>query len=240
MIEKYQIAKSMAKAMILSQRLRMNKNGGAVTMEQDNYKKVCEYWRQKALEFDYQERYAALGLPGYNENNLPITYFGVDYQINRSDASIIRVDQPAAALDFCTQSAIYHLFHFSKEAPRNSGNFIPLHELRGAAPFSPAFKKATLIPFAKTFEGKTPQLIAAAEKLGFERLANSDAGFQAMAFVCMPIRFLFWDGDEELPAQATILFDEKITDFTHEETVIGIGSDLVNRLFDAAGLKRLA
>ena len=42
MIEKYQIAKSMAKAMILSQRLRMNKNGGAVTMEQDNYKKVCE------------------------------------------------------------------------------------------------------------------------------------------------------------------------------------------------------
>ena len=29
----------MAKAMILSQRLRMNKNGGEVTMEQDNYKK---------------------------------------------------------------------------------------------------------------------------------------------------------------------------------------------------------
>lgn len=208
-------------------------------MEQDNYKKVCEYWRLKALEFDYEERYAALGLPGYNENNLPITYFGVDYEINRSDASISRIDKPEEEVDFYTQSAIYHLFYFSKAAPRNSNNFIPLHELRGAAPFSPAFKKSTLTPFAKTFEGKVSQLIEAAEKLGFERLPNSDAGFQAMAFVCVPIRFLFWDGDDELPAQATILFDEKITDFTHEETVIGMGSDLVNRLCDAAGLKRL-
>lgn len=208
-------------------------------MEQDNYKNVCEYWRLKALEFDYEERYAALGLPGYNENNLPITYFGVNYEINRVDARIHNLENPQEEVDFYTQSAIYHLFYFSKEAPRNSGNFIPLHELRGAAPFSPAFKKSTLTPFAKTFEGKVSQLIETAEKLGFERLPNSDAGFQAMAFVCMPIRFLFWDGDEELPAQATILFDEKITEFTHEETVIGIGGDLVNRLVDAAGLKRL-
>ena len=33
MIEKYKIAKSMAKAMILSQRLRMNKNGGEVRVK---------------------------------------------------------------------------------------------------------------------------------------------------------------------------------------------------------------
>ncbi len=144
-----------------------------MTMEQDNYKKVCEYWRLKALKFDYEERYAALGLPGYNAANLPITYFGVNYEIKRTDASISRVDKPEEVPDFYTQSAIYHLFHFSKQAPKNSGNFIPLHELRGAAPFSPAFKKSTLAPFAKTFEGKTQQLIDTAEKLGFERIADS-------------------------------------------------------------------
>lgn len=208
-------------------------------MRKDNYKDLCEYWRLKTLETDFEERYAALGLPGYNGNNLPIAYFGVDYEINRSDARIHHVDKPEDELDFYTLTAIYHLFYFSKKEPRNSNHFIPLHELKGAAPFSPAFKKSTLIPFAKTFEGKTKQLIDAGEKLGFERLPNSDAGFQAMAFACMPIRFFFWDGDDELPPEATILFDEKITDFTHEETVIGMGSDLVNRLADAAGLKRL-
>jgi len=210
-----------------------------MAMQEDNYENLCEYWRLKALEIDFEERYAALGLPGYNEKNLPITYFGIDYEINRSDARIYRVAKPEEALDFYSLTAIYHLFYFSKKAPRNSNHFMPLHELKGAAPFSPAFKKATLTPFAKTFEGKTKQLIEAGEQLGFERLSNSDAGFQAMAFVCMPIRILFWDGDDELSPEATILFDEKITDFTHEETVIGIGCDLVKRLVDAAGLKLL-
>ncbi len=209
-----------------------------MAIEKDNYKKVCEYWRLKTLTTDFKERYAALGLPGYNDGNLPITYFGVNYEINRLDARIHDVKNPEVELDFYTQSAIYHLFYFSQKAPVNSNNFIPLHELKGAAPFSPAFKKGTLIPFAKTFEGKTEQLIKAGEDLGFERLSNSDAGFQAMAFACIPIRFLFWDGDDELAAEATILFDEKITDFTHQETVIGMGSDLVNRLIAAAGLKR--
>jgi hypothetical protein len=50
----------------------------------------------------------------------------------------------------------------------------------------------------------------------------------------MPIRFLFWDGDEEFPAQANILFDENITEFTHEETVVTIASDGVRCLTDAA------
>jgi|GEM_PF-2728686 len=34
-----------------------------MTMSEDNYKNLCEYWRLKALEIDFEERYTALGLP---------------------------------------------------------------------------------------------------------------------------------------------------------------------------------
>jgi hypothetical protein len=200
----------------------------------DNYEICCEEWRQKALGFDYKERYKALGLPGYTGGDLPILYYGILYKISRDDARITQADRPDKKVDFQIALAIYHLFHYSAERPVNSGRFIPFREVKGAGPFDPAFQKQILTPFARAFDGKKDLLIAAGESLGFHRLKQSDAGFEASAFVNMPIRFLFWDGDEEFPAQANILFDENITAFTHEETVVTIASDGVRCLTDAA------
>ncbi|MDI3537871.1 MAG: hypothetical protein PWP30_2353, partial [Eubacteriaceae bacterium] len=36
---------------------------------------------------------------------------------------------------------------------------------------------------------------------------------------------------------ATILFDQNVTDFTHPETVIMIGGDLVKRLIEASEIE---
>lgn len=200
----------------------------------DNYESCCEEWRKKALGFDYEERYTALSLPGYNDGDLPISYYGVLYKISRNDARITRADRPGEKVDFQIVLGIYHLFHYSSKNPVNTGRFIPFRDVKGAGPFDPAFKKQILLPFAKTFEGKKDLLITAGECLGFRRLAQSDAGLEADAFVGVPVRFLFWDGDDEFPAQANILFDENITEFTHEETVVTIASDGVRCLTDAA------
>lgn len=200
----------------------------------DNYEACCEEWRKKALGFDYEERYKALGLPGYTIGDLPISYYGVLYNISREDARITQVDRPGIKVDFQTALAIYHLFYYSSKSPVNTNRFIPFRDVKGAGPFDPAFKKQILTPFARAFEGQKDLLIASGESFSFQRLAHSDAGFQANAFECMPVRFLFWDGDDEFPAQANILFDENITEFTHEETVVTIAADGVRRLMDAA------
>ena len=52
----------------------------------------------------------------------------------------------------------------------------------------------------------------------------------------MRLEVVFWDGDEEFPAQANILFDGDITDFLHEETVVCVAADLFRRLVEEAGL----
>lgn len=205
-------------------------------MRNNNYEKLIEQWREKAQTFDFKERYAALGLPGYNEGDLPITSFGKLYEIRRADALVRDVGNPERKLDYQTVLSIYHLFHFSTEKPLNSGRFVPFRDVKRCAPFDPAFKKMVLTPFAKTFDGKKELLIQAGEKLGYRRLKQSDAGFEAMAFDCMPVQILFWDGDDEFPAQANILFDENITDFTHEETVVVIGENAVKSLIEAAGI----
>lgn len=203
----------------------MNKN--------DRMAILAEEWRLKMSMVDFKERYSALGLEGYNEKNLPISYFCQEYEIDRSDFNIYYVGDRYKEVDVFTKFAIYHLFYFSKETPVNSGIFVPLYEIKPAAPFYKAFNETVILPFAAGFNGRKKDLVKAISSLGFIPIPESDAGFEAAAFSCFPIRYLFWEGDDEFPAQANILFDKNVLEFTHEETIITMASDGVKLLINS-------
>ncbi|MGI6007913.1 MAG: DUF3786 domain-containing protein [Ruminococcus sp.] len=203
---------------------------------QDNYTKVKEEWKKMACTWNFKERYEALGLSGYDDNMLTLKYYGQDYQINPKTGEISEKDNPDAPVDFNTTMNIYHLFYYSKEKPRLSGEWVPFRDVPRAGVFTKAFFDQTVDPFARTFNGHLKELIKAGEKLGFERISYSDAGFEAQVFDCLPIRFLFWEGDEEFPARANVLFDRNIVEFVHEETVVLIAADGLKRLIMAAEL----
>ncbi len=207
-------------------------------MEQqlDNYDKVIMEWQEKAKGWDYKERYEALELEGYSPELLPIRYYGVLYHLNPKTGVITDAEHPGRKLSFSTAMAIYHVFYYSKPKPFSSKKWVPIRELREASVFEYAFKCQNLEPFAKAFSGKIKQLRQAGEKLGFRPIQYSDVGFEASIFPFLSIRFLFWDGDEEFPAQANVLFDYNITDYVHAETAIMIGGDGLTLLRETAGL----
>ena len=197
----------------------------------DNYKAVTEYWRKKALSFDYKEKYTDLGLWGYSATgDLKIRFFGREYGIRRDTAEIYDILDPEKEISFNTAMGIYHIFHYALPGAKASGEWVPLREIRRAAPFERAFFNNTLAPFAKACNGKLAALIAAGERPGFRRIPKGDAAFEADVFDCMKIRLHFWDGDEEFPAQVNILFDSNANDFLHEETVIMMGMEMCRRL----------
>ena len=66
--------------------------------------------------------------------------------------------------------------------------------------------------------------------------AGQDMGYELSAFQCIPVRFLFWEGDEEFPAQGNLLFDAGATDFIHGESIVTIASVGLSRLAAAAGV----
>ena len=201
-----------------------------------NYKKVLDDWEVRASKWDYQERYAALGLTDYtNEERLPIVLYGQQYWINRKDGSIREAGEIEPKALFSPAITIYSLFFHSVAQPRHAGAWVPFREVKRAAPFQAAYQKTILNLFSETFDGKKEQLIAAGARLGFKRIDNSDVGFEVEVFSCIHLRFLFWDGDDEFPAQTNILFDAEITDYVHEETVVLIASEGVKRLIEAAG-----
>lgn len=200
---------------------------------QGNYERVLDEWRAKSKTWDWEKKWGELQLPQYTGQNPQVACYGVMYEWNPGNGRICEAGHPEREVEFGTAMNIYSLMYHSRSTPALSGIWVPLREVKRAYPFAAAFQNRALTPFARYFNGKKEALIRAGEQLGFQRIPFSDVGFEAMAFPCLPVRFLFWDGDEEFPAQANILFDSNITDFVHEETVVMLGEDGVRRLMEA-------
>ena len=113
---------------------------------------------------------------------------------------------------------------------------MPFRSLKDASPFGPAFQKTVIDVFAATFSGHLEELKAACEAMGGQKLSHSDAGYELLAFSCIPVRFLFWDGDDEFPAQANILFDKSATDYIHVESLVSIASEGLSLLSELSNL----
>lgn len=201
----------------------------------DNYKALEEKWGKIFAAMDHRELAKRFGLEE-DSKALYITYFGRRYRLEKEDGKITLETNPSRELTFDTQMVIYHLFYYSKPDAKVRGEFVPFRQVKRAAPFESAYKRTILDPLARTFDGHAGELREACQALGGRRIPQGDAGYVIQAFSCMPLTVVFWDGDEEFPAQANILFDADITDFLHEETVVCLAADFARRLAEEAEL----
>lgn len=201
----------------------------------DNYAMVCEKWRKIFLEMDMDGLARRFDLET-DEDALYIVFFRERYRLDRHTGMITNTHAPEKRLGFNTLMCIYHLFYYSRPEAKVSGTFIPFRQVKGAAPFDPAFQRTVLKPLAETFSGHQDLLEHACRQLAGRPIRQGDVGCVIDAFDCIPMTVVFWDGDDEFDAQANILFDAAITDFLHEETVVCLASELANHLIQRSGL----
>lgn len=201
----------------------------------DNYEKLCRFWQDELCRIGWdvlQKRVPELRPQG---DVLSIRHFGHSYAIHRDTGEITHPDSDTPPT--CNQRLnVYTLLGYCKEGAQLSGRWVPFREVPGAAPFAPAFERHVLRPFAATFNTHADRLREAALQIGGMSIPQSDAGCLLHAFACIPMQYLFWDGDEEFPAQGNILFDSNVTDFIHPESTVTLASEGFLQLAEAAGL----
>ncbi len=203
--------------------------------KRDHYKILMDKWQNIIADMDlqrFQERFHM----EEDEQFWYLTYFNQRYGIAKKDAKLVLTGHEDHKIGFNEMMCIYHLFYYCKEEAYVSGNFVPFRLVKRAAPFESAYQKTILQPFQQLFEGHVNELKVACEALGGVPVKQGDVGYQIQAFSCMPLIMTFWDGDDEFPAQANILFDDNITSYLHEETVVCLAAELVRRLTEEAGL----
>ncbi|HEY3423452.1 MAG TPA: DUF3786 domain-containing protein, partial [Negativicutes bacterium] len=77
---------------------------------------------------------------------------------------------------------------------------------------------------------QSKQLLSCAAALGGETALFGTASAIFHAFPEIPLCVIVWEGDEEVPANATILFDPSIGTLLHIESLIGLGMYLSKQL----------
>lgn len=201
----------------------------------NNYEKWCEQWCERFLAMDQAELQKRLPELKEEGEYLTLRHFGRKLGIHRENGKIIAMEdqEPLTCIE---QLNVYTLFGYVSPFAHYKDNWVRFDQLKGTAPFSKAFQRGIIGAFSRMFHGHVEELREACEKLKGRKLPWSDAGYELDAFACIPVRFLFWEGDEEFPAQGNILFDASATDFIHGESVVSIASIGLDRLARLSGV----
>lgn len=215
----------------------------------NQYKELCEKWRQIFLEMDLDAVVEKLPFLQLTEEHLELNYLGIPHKVSRETGMIYNCKTGEQLEAFNDLMAIYHLFYYACEHPVVSGTWVPFREVKMASVFDQAYQNMILKPFAESFSGKLDILKLVIEELGYEKERYGDISCRIPIFgssktesdlESIPCKIelimTFWDGDDEYPAQANLLFDKQITDFTHPETVVILAEVALSQLLSKAEL----
>ncbi len=185
-----------------------------------NYEEVYEYFRTRLLDADHEKIAGKLQLR-MDDENIYIPYFHKLYAWNRRTGQISSCEGTETVNLSDRLLMLHHLYYFQNTALPSTEK-VPFREIRQAACFEGAYQKMALNPIARTFAGHPERFLERARELGGKIEKFGDASVTFQAFPTIALTVIFWDGDEEFPASANMLFDRNITQWIHPESVPGL------------------
>lgn len=143
------------------------------------------------------------------------------YREIRFDLDTGRITSPGHP-DPTTPEGVLILHYLAGAASAHlAGKWISFREIPGAGNiYYPAFEKRAVRPLVKTFDSAPSLLPRAARALGGEpgTLGHASAVLHILPLV--PVAYVVWQGDPEIPGSGTILFDSSISSFLPGEDAV--------------------
>jgi len=142
-----------------------------------------------------------------------------------ADGNVCPEETQILLLDYITRS----------RGAKPSGRFLGFRELPGGAFYDKAFRGYTSEVLIRELDGNAVAFRRAAVELGGESI--DDLGDIAFTFRALPgvaVAIVWWHGDEEFPATASVLFDEGAREALPIDGFAAIGRILCNELLRSA------
>jgi hypothetical protein len=162
------------------------------------------------------------------EGMLRATFLNRTYQISYPQFHFKDITDSSAEVPLQEQVLILHYLQGSQA--RLADRWIAFREIPGAALYFGPFMQRAVEPLKKVFGNNTQKLNAAAAKLNAKPVQTGSAAFQLDQLPYIPIQIILWEGDDEFPAEANILFDASVGNYLSPEDAAWLASLTVYRL----------
>jgi len=169
------------------------------------------------------------GFETQGENTMRVPFLDRLYRVGFPDFGFQDEADEKKEIPIQEQVLILHYMMGAGDS-KLTGNWIAYREIPGASFYFSAFVKRAIDPLKKVFGQNISGLVKAAKSIKGVAIETGDAGFEFYVFPKVPLRLILWEGDDEFPAEANILFDEVVGQILSPEDAAWLSGMLVYRL----------
>ena len=192
-------------------------------MEIENHKEEVPFAHYEGLfrELDPREVTARVTDVTFEEGAFRVTLLGRTFAISHPDCVFTALDGGSLP-PLPTRTFLLRYLLESKTLPFG-GSWKTFREMPWGEMYIKPYTGRVLTRAAFTFGTRVNAFRAAAQKLGATALSHGDAGFQFDLIGPYRMQILVWEGDDEFPPNAQILFSDNFPQaFSAEDrTVVG-------------------
>ena len=131
------------------------------------------------------------------------------------------------------RSAMFFYYLQTADGSPQVGKWIAFRDLPGGMFYHKAYQGYSGDRLAKAIDNHIGVFERAAKNLGGMKLDIADASFAFDALPRVRVAAMYYEGDEDFPATANVLFDESASHYLPTDALAGVGSALVDRLTGA-------
>ena len=165
-------------------------------------------------------------------DNFRLSFFWEEYVVSAEDFTVQRADTGEQPASF-TQSLIL-TYLATADGTTPSSRWVGFRDLPDGMFYVQAFEGYSGGRLVRELQGGVTALRRAAEALGGEPLEIGDAGYAFSILPRVHLALVYWEGDEEFPSQARVLFEDTAAHYMSTDGLAILGSQLVGRILKAS------
>ena len=189
-------------------------------MQIENHKEEVPFAHYEGLfrALDPQEAAARTGAK-WDGKEFFVTLLGAEYAISHPDYAIRSLDGEKLP-PLPTQTFLLRYLLECRQAPWR-GEWKTFREMPWGEMYIKPYTGRVLTRAAFTFGFRLAAFRAAGEKMGAQQLPPGDAGYEFTLIGDYKIRILVWEGDDEFPPNAQVIYSDNFAEgFAAEDRVV--------------------